>query len=39
MNAATTFISPETFVRVGFFAVIFFIVAQSENIAPQWKQV
>jgi Sterol desaturase len=35
MDAATTFIPPETLVRLGFFAAIFFIVAQSEKIAPR----
>jgi sterol desaturase/sphingolipid hydroxylase (fatty acid hydroxylase superfamily) len=35
MGADTNFISPETLVRLGFFAAIFFVVAQSENIAPR----
>ena len=35
MNVATTFISPETLVRLGFFAAIFFIVALGEKIAPR----
>jgi len=35
MDATTTFISPETLVRMGFFAAIFFVVAQSEKIAPR----
>ena len=35
MDVDTTFISPETLVRLGFFAAIFFVVAQSENIAPR----
>ena len=35
MNAATTFISPEILVRLGFFAAIFFIVAFGEKIAPR----
>ena len=35
MGADTNFISPETLTRLGFFAAIFFIVAQSENIAPR----
>ena len=35
MDAATNYISPETFVRLGFFAAIFFIVAFGEKIAPR----
>jgi len=35
MDATTTFISPETLVRMGVFAAIFFVVAQSEKIAPR----
>ena len=35
MNASTNFISPETLVRLGFFAAIFFVMALSENIAPR----
>jgi sterol desaturase/sphingolipid hydroxylase (fatty acid hydroxylase superfamily) len=35
MGTATTFISPETLVRLGFFTAIFFVVAQSEKIAPR----
>jgi sterol desaturase/sphingolipid hydroxylase (fatty acid hydroxylase superfamily) len=35
MDAATTFIPPETLVRLGFFAAIFFIVALGEKIAPR----
>jgi len=35
MNAATNYISPETLVRLGFFAEIFFIVAFGEKIAPR----
>ena len=35
MDAATNYISPETFVRLGFFAVIFFVVALGEKIAPR----
>lgn len=33
MDAATNFISPETLVRLGFFAAIFFVVALGEKIA------
>jgi sterol desaturase/sphingolipid hydroxylase (fatty acid hydroxylase superfamily) len=35
MDAATNFISPETLVRLGFFASIFFVVALSEKIVPR----
>ena len=35
MDAATNFISPETLVRLGFFAAIFFVMALSEKIAPR----
>jgi len=35
MDISTTFISPETLVRLGFFTAIFIVVAQSENIAPR----
>lgn len=35
MNASTTFISPETLVRLGFFTAIFIVVAQSEKVAPR----
>jgi sterol desaturase/sphingolipid hydroxylase (fatty acid hydroxylase superfamily) len=35
MDTGTNFISSETLVRLGFFAAIFFVVAQSEKIAPR----
>jgi len=35
MDAATTFIPPETLVRLGFFAAIFFVVALGEKIASR----
>jgi len=35
MDAATTFISSETLVRLGFFASIFFVMALIEKIAPR----
>jgi sterol desaturase/sphingolipid hydroxylase (fatty acid hydroxylase superfamily) len=35
MDATTSFISPETLVRLGFFAAIFFVMALSEKIAPR----
>jgi sterol desaturase/sphingolipid hydroxylase (fatty acid hydroxylase superfamily) len=35
MDAGTNFISPETLVRLGFFAAIFFVMALSEKAAPR----
>ena len=35
MDATTSFISPETLVRLGFFAAIFFVMALSEKTAPR----
>jgi hypothetical protein len=35
MGVGTNFISSETLVRLGFFAAIFFVVEQSEKIAPR----
>jgi sterol desaturase/sphingolipid hydroxylase (fatty acid hydroxylase superfamily) len=35
MDASTNFISPETLVRLWFFAAIFFVMALSEKIAPR----
>jgi sterol desaturase/sphingolipid hydroxylase (fatty acid hydroxylase superfamily) len=35
MDVATNYISPETFVRLGFFAAIFFVVALGEKITPR----
>ena len=35
MNASTTFISPETLVRLGFFTAIFIAIALSEKVAPR----